>query len=98
MTTPPSIFVVDLQYIVPLSEVDAHIPGHVDFLTESYDAGLFLMSGAKVPRTGGMIIARAESQEALEAHLAKDPFYSEKIAEYQITEFKAKMHKEGIFD
>lgn len=98
MTTPHSIFVVDLQYVVPLADVDAHIPGHLDFLNESYDAGLFLMSGPKVPRTGGMIIARAESKEALKAHLAKDLFNSKKIANYQITEFQAKMHIDGIFD
>ena len=98
MPNPQSVFIVDLHYIVPLSEVDAHVPGHRDFLNQSYDAGLFLMSGAKVPRTGGMIIAVAENRTILEEHLTKDPFHAESIAKYTITEFQAKMHKDGIFD
>lgn len=98
MPNTRSVFIVDLHYIVPLSDVDAHIPGHVEFLNQSYDAGLFLMSGAKVPRTGGMIVAIAESRAALDVHLAKDPFHAKNIAEYTVTEFQAKMHKAGIFD
>lgn len=97
MTTPPSVFVVDLQYIVPMSDVEPHIPGHVEFLNEGFKSGLFLMSGAKVPRTGGMIIAQAANKDALEAQLAKDPFHVEKVAHFQITEFQAKMYKDGIF-
>ncbi|UWR10332.1 YciI family protein [Sulfitobacter mediterraneus] len=98
MPNTRSVFIVDLHYIVPLSNVDAHVPGHVEFLNRSYDAGLFLMSGAKVPRTGGMIVAISESRAALDEHLAKDPFHAKNIAEYTITEFQAKMHKTGIFD
>jgi uncharacterized protein YciI len=97
MTTARSIFVVDLHYRVPLSEVDTHVPAHIEFLNASYDAGLFLMSGAKVPRTGGVIIAMSESLEALTRHLEKDPFWQLELAEYKITEFQATKHKQGIF-
>ncbi|NVO56942.1 GTP cyclohydrolase [Rhodobacteraceae bacterium B1Z28] len=98
MTIPKSVFVVDLNYVVTLPEIDAHIPGHVEFLDQCYEAGLFLASGAKIPRTGGVIIASAPSRESLEAHLAQDPFHINGVAEYKITEFQAKKHKPNFFD
>ena len=39
-------------------------------------SGVFLLSGPKVPATGGFLIARAESLETLQGHLAGEPFTS----------------------
>lgn len=83
-----NLFVVDLHYIVPLEEIEPHIEPHLAFLDEHYAAGCFIASGAKVPRTGGVIIATAESRSQLERLLEADPFKKEKLAEYSITEFR----------
>lgn len=83
------MFVVILKYVKPLSEVDLHLEGHVRFLDENYAAGNFLMSGRRVPRTGGVIVARAKSRDELEGILRQDPFYSNGVAEYDIVEFEA---------
>ncbi len=87
--SPPgkSLFIVELTYRRPLSEVDAALPAHVAFLDQHYRSGNFLMSGRKEPRTGGVILVRAESLDALSAILAKDPFGKAGIAEYRVTEF-----------
>jgi len=83
------MFIINLKYIVPLEELDQHIEAHVRYLKKYYKADVFLMSGRKVPRTGGVIIAQADSQEILEKIIAEDPFLKNKLAEFEITEFMA---------
>ncbi|WP_310619805.1 YciI family protein [Flexibacterium corallicola] len=83
-----AIFVVDLHYRVPLEQVDPFIEAHIAFLKNNYAKGLFIMSGPKVPRTGGVIIAQCESKATLEACLQEDPFYLNGVADYTVNEFK----------
>lgn len=83
-------FILDLTYIAPLSQVDAYLEEHRAFVAKGYDNQLFLASGAKEPRTGGIIIARAESLEALHSLIREDPFYVHHLVDYQITEFHAR--------
>jgi len=85
------MFVVILTYVGSLEAVDALLPEHNRFLRENYDKGVFLLSGPQVPRQGGLILARAESREALQAILAADPFGREGVARYDVIEFVAKM-------
>ncbi len=82
-----SLFVVDLTYRKPLSEVDAALPAHAAFLDRCYRSGVFLLSGRKEPRTGGVILARAPDRDALADILAGDPFHAAGVAEYAVTEF-----------
>lgn len=82
-----SLFVVSLQYKVGLDEVNKHLESHRAFLEKCYQQKIFIVSGRKVPRTGGIIIASARNQAALESILESDPFKQHGIADYQITEF-----------
>lgn len=82
------MFVVDLNYLVPLEVIDAHMSDHVKFLQKYYRLNVFMASGRKVPRTGGIILALAESRERLSEILAEDPFHIHKLAEFKITEFQ----------
>jgi uncharacterized protein YciI len=81
------VYVVSLSYKVDLSEVDNHIKEHVAFLEKYYEKGNFIASGRKVPRTGGVILAQAESKESLMTILQEDPFFKANIANYEIIEF-----------
>ena len=81
------MFIVDLQYIVPLEELDAHMADHVKFLRKYYKEDIFVASGRKVPRTGGIILSLAKSRDELEKILAEDPFFKLKLAKFTITEF-----------
>ncbi len=85
------MFVIDMQYVVPLTMVDAALEAHVAFLREQYERGLFLLSGRKVPRTGGVILARGVSRAELDAILETDPFKRQGLARYTVTEFVASM-------
>jgi uncharacterized protein YciI len=81
------MFIVSLTYICEMSKIEQHLAAHIDYLDQQYANGVFLASGRKVPRTGGVILATARSRGELEAILAKDPFNSHKLANYEITEF-----------
>ncbi|MCP5413375.1 MAG: hypothetical protein H6961_01955 [Chromatiaceae bacterium] len=81
------MFVVSLTYKAELSEVDNYISEHIAYLEKYYDKGNFIASGRKVPRTGGVILAHAESREKLIAILQEDPFYKADVASYEVTEF-----------
>ncbi|MES2060745.1 MAG: YciI family protein [Bacteroidota bacterium] len=83
------MFIISLNYIVPLDELDQHMEAHIKYLNKYYKADVFIMSGRKVPRTGGIIIAQANSKEILEKIIAQDPFCQHKLAEVEITEFQA---------
>jgi uncharacterized protein YciI len=90
------MFIINLNYIVPLEELDQHMEAHVKYLKKYYAADVFIMSGRKVPRTGGIIIAQADSKAILEKIIAEDPFHKHKLAEFTITEFLASQSHPGL--
>lgn len=85
------MFVVLLTYTASLDQVDAHLPAHREFLSSNYAAGVFVLSGRKEPRDGGVILAQTESRQALEAVLEQDPFRIHGVASCQIVEFTPTM-------
>lgn len=93
-------FILDLRYLVPLERVAEVVGAHREFLDGGYRRGWFLASGPRVPKTGGIVIARAPGEAELRALLADDPFVREGIAEYHFLEFEpVKRHPEfaGFF-
>ncbi len=86
------MFIINLNYIVPLDKLDAHMADHVKFLRAYYKKNVFVASGRKVPRTGGIILALANSKEEIEKIISEDPFYIHKLADFSITEFLASQH------
>ena len=89
-------FLIELTYTAPLSAIDAALGEHRQFLQGGYDRGLLLMSGPMTPRTGGVIIARGESQEIVEAFFRDDPFHVRGLASYRIVEFNPVKHQPQI--
>ena len=83
------MFVIELIYKGDLTQIDAHMRAHVRFLKKYYAAGNFLVSGRKIPRDGGIILAVGKSREAIQAIVEEDPFYAHGLADFRITEFRA---------
>lgn len=81
------MFIISLTYKKPIAEVELHLAAHIAYLERYYTAGIFIASGRKVPRTGGVILAKAETRAMLEVILQQDPFYIEDIAEFEVVEF-----------
>lgn len=82
------MFVIELIYKAPLEKIDAAMKAHMAFLNEQYKNGVFVLSGRKIPRDGGIILALGESREQIEALMTKDPFCSRGLAEARIIEFR----------
>ena len=81
------MYIVSLNYIKEVSEVEKYLEEHVKFLEKYYEMGKFICSGRKNPRTGGVILLNAESLSEVEKIILEDPFNINEIAEYEITEF-----------
>ncbi|MEM8601480.1 MAG: YciI family protein [Bacteroidota bacterium] len=81
------LYLITLEYCAPLGEVDALLDEHKAFLRRHYESGIFLLSGRREPRTGGVILARAHNTEVITSAVSEDPFCREGVAEYSIVEF-----------
>lgn len=90
------MFIVQLTYTAPLSEIDKYMQAHREFLDYYYKNGLLLASGPMHPRTGGIIIALTTDKAYLESVLSQDPFYLAQLADYKLIEFTPTKHHTEI--
>jgi uncharacterized protein YciI len=90
------MFVIELIYKAPLNEIDAHMRAHVKFLKKYYASGHFVISGRKIPRDGGIILAVGDSRERIEAIVKEDPFCARGLADFRVIEFRASQHAEDV--
>ena len=81
------MYIVSLNYIKEVSEVEKHLEEHIKFLEKYYEMGKFICSGRKNPRIGGVILLNAESSSEVEKIILEDPFNANEISVYEITEF-----------
>lgn len=90
------MFVIELIYKAALDQIDAHMRAHVAFLKKYYAAGNFLVSGRKIPREGGIILAAGKSLRDIEAIVREDPFIVHGLADFRIIEFRASQRADDI--
>src|SRR5882724_9996713 len=90
------MFVIELVYKASLEQIDAHMAAHVRFLNKYYAAGNFLVSGRKIPRDGGIILAVGKTREQIEAIVKEDPFHKHGLADFRIIEFRASQKADDI--
>ncbi len=83
------MFVLELTYTAPVERADALMREHIAWLDESYAAGVFVASGRKNPRDGGVILAVGTDRARIEEIAAADPFAVHGVCSYRITEFTA---------
>nr|WP_320025853.1 YciI family protein [uncultured Acetobacterium sp.] len=81
------MFIILLNYTKPIEAVEAVIPAHIDYLDHYYQLDKFVLSGRKRPRTGGVILCQASDKEEVWTIIAEDPFFIEKVADYEVLEF-----------
>ena len=90
------MFIIELTYKASLADIDAAMTAHVRFLKKHYAAGTFLVSGRKIPRDGGIIVAVGKSREEIEAVMGDDPFCSRGLADFRVIEFRASQRAEDM--
>jgi uncharacterized protein YciI len=90
------MFVVELIYKGDLEEIDARMRAHMAFLKKHYAEGRFLISGRKIPRDGGVILALGTSRDEIEAIMREDPFCKNGLADFRVIEFRASQRADDI--
>ena len=90
------MFVIELIYKTDLEKIDTHMTAHVRFLKKYYAAGNFLVSGRKIPRDGGIILAVAGSRQDIEGIIREDPFVKNGLADFRVIEFRASQRADDI--
>jgi uncharacterized protein YciI len=76
------IFVVLVNYIVPLEQIKEVLEEHRDYLQSGYDRGWLLFSGPQVPWDGGIAICRAPSLQDIQDFFNDDPYAHKKVATF----------------
>jgi uncharacterized protein YciI len=93
------MYIVLLNYLKPIEEIERVTVPHRAFLDTLYADGVLLMSGPQVPRTGGVLVARGgRTADELMKLLEADPFFTAGIATYQIIEFTPVKHHAALKD
>lgn len=90
------VFVIELIYKADLSQIDAAMKAHVAWLDRHYATGTFLVSGRKVPRDGGIIIATGTDRAAIEAIVRDDPFVARGLADARVIQFRASQRADDL--
>ena len=89
------MIIVLLHYTAPVEALDAQLAAHRDWLKAAADSGRLLAAGRKVPRTGGMFLARGTMEE-VQAWAKTDPFAVHGLADYSFTEVAVTMTAQGL--
>ncbi len=90
------MFIIELVYKADLSAIDAAMRPHMAYLKKHYAAGTFVVSGRKIPRDGGIIVAAGKTRAEIEAIANDDPFVKQGLADARIIEFRASQHADDI--
>jgi uncharacterized protein YciI len=91
-------YLIEITYTVPFEQVSEVLADHRAYLRIGYDREMLLMSGGQVPREGGIVLARAESREEVEAFCAGDPYARAGVATHRIVEFAPGLHQPFMQD
>ncbi len=81
------MFVILLNYKVPIEKIDEHVVAHRQYLDEGYKKNYFVTSGPRIPRSGGVIISQLKDRVEIDNILKNDPFKIYDLADYEIIEF-----------
>lgn len=79
--------IIEITYKKPLNAVEQHLQEHREFLSTYYKKNIFIASGPKIPRDGGIILANATKDE-VKAIIKNDPFYIDGVADYRFIQFE----------
>ena len=69
--------------------MDEAVEEHRAFLAKYVQEGLFIVAGAKIPRTGGIIVVQDMERARLDMILREAPFLRRGSATCTVTEFNA---------
>lgn len=77
------------EYLKPLEDVDQLRPLHREWLAGLHDAGLLVLAGRKLDKTGSVIVLVCESEETATSLALGDPYVQHEVACYTVVAFEA---------
>lgn len=81
---------------MPKEQADTLLDQHRAWFKEQFEAGHFLVVGPyRDQEAAGIVMAQAESRDAIDALIAKDSYYPDK-AVYTVREFQANLIADQI--
>lgn len=83
------MFILISRFQRPLDEINHFLAPHSAWVQRHYESGRFLVSGRREPPIGGIIVARASSEQELREILTTDPLQQMGLAEYEVFSFEA---------
>lgn len=90
------MFLILLNYVKPVEEVDAVRPRHLEFLAQGFAEGRYVLAGRQVPPDGGVVIARGTDEAAVAELTERDPYVVSGAAEYRLVRFEASLTEDGL--
>lgn len=82
------MFIIELTYTADLARIDASMRAHMQFINAHYASGHFVVSGRRIPREGGIIVAVGRDRAEIEAIAQQDPFVTKGLATARVIEFR----------
>ena len=90
------MYIIELTYTADLARIDASMRAHMQFINAHYASGHFIVSGRKIPRDGGIILAVGTDRAEVEAIAAQDPFVTKGLATVRVIEFRVSQRAEDV--
>lgn len=90
------MFIIELEYKTELAAIDRVMRSHMAFVNKHYAAGTFVVSGRKIPRDGGIILAVGKTRSEIEAIANDDPFVKQGLADFRIIEFRVSQRADDL--
>lgn len=78
------MFIILLKFSENPARAPELMAGHKAWLDQGFADGVFLMAGSIQPGLGGTVIARGETQDAIEARVQGDPFVRENVVAAEV--------------
>ncbi|PWD99706.1 YciI family protein [Marinilabilia rubra] len=85
------MFIILIHFRKSDSQIDYYNEDHKQFLKENIAEGNFITAGMRSPKTGEAILSCIDDLESLQIILSEDPFYKQRIGQYEIIEFTPDM-------
>jgi uncharacterized protein YciI len=89
-------FLVLIEYKTPLENIIRVTEAHRSYLKKGYEKGILLLSGPRIPRTGGLVIIKGNNLEEIENFFKDDPYNQNSYADYKFIEFDPKSFNHSV--
>jgi uncharacterized protein YciI len=90
------MFVVLLKMTERKDQAPPLMAGHMQWLQNGFDEGVFLLSGSLQAQAGGAIVAHGTTLEDLQARVQDDPFVVEGVVHAEILPIRASKADERL--